>query len=379
LEIQPELCEFWSQKLIKFLDLAAVNAQYSEELKSAANRVIGSGYYINGPETEAFNQEFADFCGVKYCIGVASGLDALTIVLNAWKHLGLISNGDEVIVPGNTFVASALAISENNLKPVFVEPCPNSFNITIESINKAISKRTKVIMPVHLYGQMAPMKEIMEIAQENNLLVLEDAAQAHGALLNCKKSGGWGHAAGFSFYPGKNFGALGDAGAITTDDVELASVVRTIANYGSMQKYHHHIQGKNSRLDEMQAAFLRVKLAYLALETAKRQQIASEYILQLKNPKITLPICHDKLSHVWHLFVIKSTAREELQKYLHKNGISTLIHYPIAVHKQKAYEKYNSQKLPICEHLQEIVISIPISPILANEDQQKIIAMINQF
>ena len=365
--------------MIKFLDLAAVNAQYTEQLKRAANRVIDSGYYINGPEVEAFNQEFADYCGVNHCIGVASGLDALTIVLSAWKHLGLISDGDEVIVPGNTFVASALAISENNLKPIFVEPCPESFNITVESINKAISKRTKVIMPVHLYGQMAPMKEIMDIAQENNLLVLEDAAQAHGAQLSGKKSGGWGHGAGFSFYPGKNLGALGDAGAITTDDAELASVVRTIANYGSEQKYHHHIQGKNSRLDEMQAAFLRVKLAYLDIDTAKRQQIASDYILQLKNPKITLPVCYNRLSHAWHLFVIKSTKREELQKYLHENGIGTLIHYPIAVHKQKTYEKYNIQKLPICEHLQEIVISIPISPVLGDEDLQKIIAVINHF
>lgn len=365
--------------MIKFLDLAAVNAQYSEQLKIAASRVIDSGYYINGPEVEAFNQEYANYCGVKYCIGVASGLDALTLVLCAWKHLGLISDGDEVIVPGNTFVASALAISENNLKPVFVEPCPESFNLTVESINKAISKRTKVIMPVHLYGQMAPMKEIMEIAQKNNLLVLEDAAQAHGALLNGKKSGGWGHAAGFSFYPGKNLGALGDAGAITTNNCELALLIRTIANYGSEKKYHHRIQGKNSRLDEMQAAFLRVKLGYLASETAKRQQIASDYILQIKNPKIRLPICHNKQSHVWHLFVVKSTKREELQKYLHENGISTLIHYPIAVHKQKAYEKHNGEKLPICEHLQDIVISLPISPMLGNEEQQKIISVINQF
>lgn len=365
--------------MIKFLDLTAVNAQYSEQLKCAANRVIDSGYYINGPEVDAFNQEYADFCGVKHCIGVASGLDALAIVLRAWKHLGLISDGDEVIVPGNTFIASALAISENNLIPVFVEPCPDSFNITIESINNAISTKTKVIMPVHLYGQMAPMKEIMKIAEKNNLLVLEDAAQAHGARLNDRKSGAWGDAAGFSFYPGKNFGALGDAGAITTNNSKLASLVRSIANYGSEQKYLHHIQGRNSRLDEMQAALLRVKLAYLASEIAKRQVIAKNYSILIKNTKIALPFCHDKLSHVWHLFVLKSNNRDELQKYLLENGVSTLIHYPIAVHKQKAYEKYNSQQLPICEHLQQTVMSIPISPVLRDEEQEKIILMINQF
>lgn len=365
--------------MIKFLDLAAINAQYSKQLKDAAIRVIDSGYYINGPEVDAFNSEFAAFCGVKHCVSVASGLDALALVLRAWKHMGLLTDGDEVILPGNTFIASALAISENGLKPVFVEPCPDNFNITEESILKAISSRTKVIMPVHLYGQMAPMQKIMAIAKQRNLLVLEDAAQAHGAELEGKKSGGWGDAAGFSFYPGKNLGALGDAGAITTNNSELACLLYTLANYGSEKKYHHTIVGKNSRLDEMQAALLRVKLRFLQTETDKRRRIAKGYIEQIKQPKITLPTCDIEQGHVWHLFVIKSDNRESLQEYLHHHGVSTLIHYPIAVHKQKAYAQYNQQHLPICEALQDSILSIPISPILEPEEQQKVISTINQF
>ncbi|MBU2249587.1 MAG: DegT/DnrJ/EryC1/StrS family aminotransferase, partial [Gammaproteobacteria bacterium] len=344
--------------MIPFLDLKAINAQYRDELVEAAARVIDSGWYIQGTEVKAFEQEFAEYCGTKHCIGVANGLDALTLTLRAWKELGKLKEGDEVIVPANTYIASILAITENRLVPVLVEPDIATYNICPINAEAAVTEKTRAILPVHLYGQMADMPAIMDIAKRHNLLVLEDSAQAHGASINGIKAGNWGHASGFSFYPGKNLGALGDAGAITTSDDELAQTIRALGNYGSHKKYENLYQGVNSRLDEMQAAMLRVKLRHLDVEIALRRKVAAAYIAGINNSAITLPIEHSTLnieryeSHVWHLFVIRTEHRDQLQVYLRENEVQILIHYPIAPHAQEAYaNKFNDYELPITERI----------------------------
>lgn len=364
---------------IDFLDLKAINAQYKEELQQACFRVIESGWYIMGEELKQFELEFADYCGTKYCIGVANGLDALILVLRAWKEMGLLIDGDEVIVPANTYIASILAISENNLKPVLVEPNAKTFNLEPQKVKEAITTRTKAILPVHLYGQISPMQELLSIAKAHNLLVLEDCAQSHGAEINGVKAGAWGDAAGFSFYPGKNLGALGDAGAITTNDEALADTLRALRNYGSHKKYENIYRGVNSRLDEIQAALLRVKLKYLDHETKLRQNIAQKFISGIKNPKISLPVIQTEKEHVWHLFVVKCVEREELQRYLAGKGIQTLIHYPIPPHKQKAYEELANLELPLSEEIHKEVLSLPISPILSEDDVEYIINVLNDF
>jgi dTDP-4-amino-4,6-dideoxygalactose transaminase len=302
--------------MIPFLDLKAINNQYSEALKEACSRVIDSGWYIMGNELSSFENEFAEYCGSKHCIGVANGLDALVLTLRAWKELGKLKEGDEVIVPANTYIASILAISENNLTPVLVEPDAGTFNLTSKSIEKAITDKTKVILPVHLYGQISPMKDIMQLAKRHNLLVLEDCAQAHGAMIDGKKAGTWGDAGAFSFYPGKNLGALGDAGAVTTDDNELLDILSALRNYGSHEKYKNKYKGVNSRLDEIQAAMLRVKLSYLARETKARQAIAKLYLEGINNPLLKLPEISTIEGHVWHLFVIQTAQRDKLVEYL---------------------------------------------------------------
>lgn len=370
--------------MIPFLDLKSINNQYQNELKEACDRVIDSGWYIMGKELEKFEHNFSVYCGTKYTIGVANGLDALTLVLRAWKKLGKIKAGDEVIVQANTYIASVLAITENDLIPVLVEPDNTTYNLSIENIKAAITDKTKVILPVHLYGQISPMPEIMAIAQEHNLLVLEDCAQSHGASIDSKKAGNWGHAAGFSFYPGKNLGALGDAGAITTNDDQLAETIQALRNYGSHKKYLNIYQGVNSRLDEIQAAMLNVKLKYLDNETFIRQKIALTYLQNIKNPLIELPLNievykNNQQSHVWHLFVIKTKHREILKNYLSDKKIQTLIHYPTPPHQQQAYKQYNSLSLPITEELHEEVLSLPISPIIKKEEVEYIINTINGF
>lgn len=365
--------------MIPFLDLKAINGQYAFELKEATARVIDSGWYITGNELKSFEREFADYCGTKHAIGVANGLDALVLVLRAWKELGKLSEGDEVIVPANTYIASVLAITENKLKPVFVEPDESTFNLCPEKVKAAISVRTKAILPVHLYGLISPMPELMAIASEHNLLVLEDCAQAHGAKINDKKSGNWGHAAGFSFYPGKNLGALGDAGAITTNDDELAEVLLALRNYGSHKKYENIYQGVNSRLDEIQAAMLRVKLTHLSTETKLRQNIAEYYKTNINNPLVTLPTWDNIEQHVFHLFVIKVVEREKFQDYLSENGVQTLIHYPIPPHKQQAYSEFNSISLPVTESIHAQVVSIPISPCLELDDVKEVVRIINSY
>lgn len=370
--------------MINFLELKSINNQYQQELKDACSRVIDSGWYIMGKELESFEQNFSDYCGAKYTIGVANGLDALTLVLRAWKELGKLKTGDEVIVQANTYIASVLAITENDLVPVFVEPDTNTYNLSIEGIKSAITDKTKVILPVHLYGQISPMPEIMAIAQQHGLLVLEDCAQSHGASIEGKKAGDWGDAAGFSFYPGKNLGALGDAGAITTNDDELAKTLQALRNYGSHQKYLNLYQGVNSRLDEIQAAMLNVKLKYLDNETLIRQKVALTYLENLNNPLIKLPLTADEYrnnqqSHVWHLFVIATSHRDLLQKHLIEQGVQTLIHYPTPPHKQQAYSQYRNLSLPLTEKIHNEVLSIPISPTLTNNDILTIVQACNSF
>lgn len=370
---------------IPFLDLKAINAQYADELKQACSRVIDSGWYLQGAELKSFEQNFATYCGTKHCIGVANGLDALILTLRAWKELGKLKEGDEVIVPANTYIASILAITQNNLTPVLVEPNEQSYNLCPKNLRKAITVKTKVILVVHLYGQLAPMPEIMSVAKEHNLLVLEDSAQAHGAEINGKKSGNWGDASGFSFYPGKNLGALGDAGAVTTNDDELAQTIRALGNYGSHKKYENLYQGTNSRLDEIQAAMLNVKLKRLAAETQRRREIAIAFTQGINNSAIVLPIAKDitqaeKIQqHVFHLYVIRTQHREALQKYLAEQGVQTLVHYPIPPHKQQAYKEWKNQSYPVSESLHQKVLSLPISPMMTDSQIDRVISICNEY
>ncbi|MBO1255249.1 DegT/DnrJ/EryC1/StrS family aminotransferase [Alteromonas sp. 5E99-2] len=365
--------------MIPFLNLKEINQKYEQELKDACSRVINSGWYIMGEELLGFEKEFSTFCGTNHTIGVASGLDALSLVLRAWIELGKLKAGDEVIVQANTYIASILSITENNLIPVFVDPDPFSLNLDPHKLKAAITEKTKVILPVHLYGLLSPMSEIMAIAKDFNLLVLEDCAQAHGAKESGKLAGSWGDAAAFSFYPGKNLGALGDGGAIVTDNDELAHLLRALRNYGSHKKYEHSYLGVNSRLDEIQAAMLRVKLKYLSDETVSRRDVASRYLSGIVNTKIQLPQDPIPLSHVWHLFVVQTEYRTKLQEFLSSEGIQTQIHYPIPPNKQQAYKKWSNLSLPISEKLHQRVLSLPIAPNLENDEVEYIIKTVNQF
>lgn len=366
--------------MVDFLNLKKINNRVADELKAACSKVIDSGWYIQGNELHQFEENFAQYCGVNYAIGVANGLDALILVLRAWKEMGELCDGDEVIVPANTYIASILAVTENNLIPVLVEPDPETYNISPENIEKAVTSKTKVIIPVHLYGQLSPMIEIKAIAEKYNLLILEDSAQAHGANINGKMAGNWGDAAGFSFYPGKNLGALGDAGAITTNNSELASVLMALRNYGSHQKYQNKYKGVNSRLDEIQAAMLSVKLKYLDIDNQIRRYIAERYLSEIECKQIILPKLSDiKTDHVWHLFVIRTKERQELQNYLTKKGIQTLIHYPTAPHQQEAYKELRETHLPTTESIHNEVLSLPIDPTMSEEDVSLVIKAINEF
>lgn len=365
--------------MIPFLDLKGLNTQYKEELIEACIKVIDSGWYIQGNECREFDKEFAKYCGSKYAIGVANGLDALILILKAYKQMGLIKTGDEIIVPANTYIATILAISDNNLTPVLVEPELETFLIDPKKIEDKITSKTKAIMVVHLYGQTCNMDEINKIAKKYNLKVIEDSAQAHGAYYKEKRVGNLGDASGFSFYPGKNLGALGDGGAVTTDDEELAHIIKALGNYGSHKKYENIYKGTNSRLDEIQAAMLRVKLKYLNKEIEQRRLIADFYLEGIKNEHIMLPKLNNRTSHVWHLFVIRVKNRNKFQKYLSDNNIQTLIHYPIAPHNQEAYKELNSFSFPITEKIHDEVISLPISGIHSLSDIKKIIQVVNDF
>jgi dTDP-4-amino-4,6-dideoxygalactose transaminase len=370
--------------MILFQDLKIINFQYKQEVIKSFKRIYDSGWYIKGEEVKCFEEEFTKYCGTKYCIGVANGLDALNLILRAWKEQGKIKDGDEVIVPANTYIASILAITENRLTPVLVDPDENTYNLCPIRTRSAINKKTKVILVVHLYGQLSPMPEIMDLANEHNLLVLEDSAQAHGAELQGIKSGNWGNAAAFSFYPTKNLGAFGDAGAVTTNDHELAEMIKIISNYGSKKKYENLYMGVNSRLDEIHAAILRVKLKNLDTSNIIRRKIAKNYLNNIHNNLIKLPASSNfdpsKLAnHVFHLFVIRTKNRDRFQKYLLDAGIETIIHYPIPAHKQKCFKNFNHKHLPLTEKISDEVVSLPLYPSLNNKDISRIIDVVNNY
>lgn len=364
--------------MIKFLDLNTCNNKYRHEIADEITQVLDSGRYINGNKVANFEREFSDYCGVNHCIGVGNGLDALTLVLRAWVELGYLQAGDEVLVPANTFIASMMAITANQLVPVFVEPDPITFNLCPKNIEFALTSKTKAVMVVHLYGRLAPMPEIMKFAKQHSLLVIEDAAQAHGARLGEKRAGSWGDAAGFSFYPGKNLGAIGDAGAVVTNDPLLASTVRMLGNYGSEKKYQHKLKGVNSRMDELQAAVLSVKLADLDNCNDKRRDVASGYVRGIVNPCIkTFPI--GSFDHVYHLFVVRSQQRDGLASFLNSCGIETLIHYPLPPHHQAAYSEFRDLNLPITTSIHSEILSLPISPIMTASQIEYIVASCNSF
>jgi dTDP-4-amino-4,6-dideoxygalactose transaminase len=372
--------------MIKFLDLQKINAQYADELKQVAADVIDSGWFLMGNQLSSFENKLANYVGAAHAIGVANGLDALRLILKAYIDMGIMNEGDEVIVPANTYIASLLAISDNHLKPVLVEPNKNSYNLDIDLIEQHITPKTKAIMVVHLYGQVCWSNELSALAKKCNLKIIEDNAQAIGATWNGIKTGNLGDAAGFSFYPGKNLGALGDAGAVTTNDTALAEQVRALGNYGSKQKYVNEFQGLNSRLDEIQAAFLEVKLKHIDTENQYRRKLAATYLNGITNPNIQLPVPNNMAfnpaenpEHVWHLFVIRHPRRNELQEYLTKNGIQTLIHYPIPPNKQLAYKELNALDFPITNDIHDTVLSLPLSPVLSEEEVASVIHALNSF
>jgi dTDP-4-amino-4,6-dideoxygalactose transaminase len=366
--------------MIKFLDLQKVNQQYAAELKIIAAKVIDSGWYLLGDRVKIFENDLTKYIQVPNAIGVANGLDALRLILRGYIVLGLMKEGDEVIVPANTYIASVLAITDNNLVPVFVEPDPETYNIDISKIENQITSRTKAIMVVHLYGRVCWSYELENIAIKYQLKIIEDNAQAIGASWKGIKTGALGDAAGFSFYPGKNLGALGDAGAVTTKDDLLAQTIRALANYGSHLKYENKYQGLNSRLDEIQAAFLSVKLKYIDSENTYRRLVAIRYITEIKDDAILLPqLPDDENEHVWHLFIIQSNERDLFQENCFKNNIQTLIHYPIPPHKQEAYKNFNNLSFPLTEAIHNRVLSLPISPVIAEDEIDYIIQSMNSI
>jgi dTDP-4-amino-4,6-dideoxygalactose transaminase len=366
--------------MIKFLDLQKINLFHQQEIEDRLLKVFRSGWYLLGNEVKTFENNLSKYIGTQHAIGVANGLDALRLILQAYIKMGVMQEGDEIIVPANTYIASVLAISDNGLIPVLVEPDPLSFNIDIAKIEEKITSRTKGIMLVHLYGRVVFSEELKALVAKHELKIVEDNAQSIGAEWNGTKTGNLGNAAGFSFYPGKNLGALGDAGAVTTSDGELAKTIRSLANYGSNQKYINIHQGLNSRLDELQAAVLDVKLKYIDVENQRRRAIANQYLANIKNPSFILPEqpAADG-EHVWHLFVIRTAERERLQTYLTENAVQTLIHYPIPPHKQEAYKELNHLSFPVTEKIHTDVLSLPISPVISDEEVKKVIQLLNKF
>lgn len=366
--------------MIKFLDLQKVNARFEIEFKKEFQKFLESGYYILGNGVSEFETNYARYCGTKYSIGVSNGLDALVLIFKGYIQLGKLKKGDEIIVPANTFIASVLAILEAGLKPVFVEPNIKTFNIEVLEIKKHISKKTKGILSVHLYGQLSDMLAINNLAKAHDLLVIEDAAQAHGATsVNGKRAGNLGNAAAFSFYPAKNLGALGDGGAITTNNEELAIIIKQLRNYGTVSKYKNELLGVNNRLDEIQALFLNVKLKYLDRDNEQRRAIANRYLNEIINTNISLPYYDRSQNHVFHQFVMLVNNRSDFITYLKSKGVEASIHYPIPPHKQQALIMYKDLKLPITEQIHDTCVSLPISPVMSSQEQTKIINIINSF
>ena len=365
--------------MIKFLDLQKINSQYVDELKQVAAEVIDSGWYLLGERVKQFETELAAFQGGGKTVAVANGLDALRLIFKAYIEMGVMQKGDEIIVPANTYIASILAITDNDLVPVLVEPNLDTYNLNFDLIESKITSKTKAIMVVHLYGRVCWSNQLDVLSKKFQLKIIEDNAQAIGAKWNGIRTGNLGDAAGFSFYPGKNLGALGDSGAVTTKDPELAKTIRALANYGSQQKYVNDYIGLNSRMDEIQAAFLSVKLKHIVEENARRQEIANYYITNINNPKIAMPGGGETNEHVWHLFVVRNNEREKFQQYLLNNGIQTLIHYPIPPHKQNCYHYLNHLSLPITEKIHNEVLSLPMSPIMVKEEVEKLVEILNNF
>tara|TARA_B100000900_G_C20591828_1_gene721908 strand:- start:1652 stop:2731 length:1080 start_codon:yes stop_codon:yes gene_type:complete len=359
-----------------------LNSQYQSEIEEACIKVIRSGHYILGKECKKFEKEFSDYCGTNHCIGVGNGLDALTLILIAFKELGFFKDDDEILVPSNTYIASILAITRAKLVPILIEPDIDTYLIDPSRIEEKITKKTKAILPVHLYGLTCDMDKINNLAKKYDLKVIEDSAQSHGAVYRNKRSGNLGNASAFSFYPAKNLGALGDGGAITTNDDNLYEILTALSNYGSQKKYENKFKGINSRLDEIQSSILRIKLKHLDSEIDRRRKVADFYLKEINNDKIILPKGLDKISNsssVWHLFVIRTEERESLQKHLLKNDIETLIHYPIPPHKQIAYKEWNHLKYPISEKIHNEVLSLPISSVQSFENTLKVVEMVNKF
>jgi dTDP-4-amino-4,6-dideoxygalactose transaminase len=367
--------------MIKFLDLLKINEQHKGDIKIAIDKVFDSGWYIQGQSLKNFEREYADYCGSKHCVGVANGLDALVLILRAYIELGVLEPGDEILVPSNTYIASILSVSQNYLVPVLVEPELSSYNLDPAAIEAKITSKTKAILVVHLYGQLADMTRINAVAARHGLKVIEDGAQSHGAVSeNGRRSGSLSDACGHSFYPGKNLGALGDGGAVTTDDDKLADVIRALGNYGSHKKYYNLYKGVNSRLDELQAAILSVKLPFLDAENDHRRRIAKRYVSEIRNEAIMLPVIpENEGAHVWHLFVVRVNNRAAFQQYLTDNGVQSLIHYPVPPHKQEAYKEWKNQEFPISEKIHQEVISLPISPIMTDEEVTKVISCLNSY
>lgn len=366
--------------MIPFLDLKAVTAQYGEEIREAATRVIDSGWYLLGEAVAQFENDYARYIGTRHCVGVANGLDALTLIYRAYIEMGVMQSGDEVIVPANTYIASILALTENGLKPVLVEPDIHTLEIDDRLIEQAITPRTRSVMIVHLYGRCAYTEHIAQLCRKYRLKLVEDNAQAHGCMYHQgQRTGSLGDAAGHSFYPGKNLGALGDGGAMTTNDDELAATVRALANYGSSRKYVFKYQGRNSRLDELQAAVLRVKLRYLDHDNERRRQIARRYEQGISNPLITLPARTADAENVYHLFPIFTPRRDALQQYLCVHGVETLVHYPIPPHQQRCYAEWHHLSLPITERISREELSLPMSPALADDEVDEVIRLVNEF
>lgn len=361
--------------MIKFLDLKKINNRYREEIASRIKDILDKGWYLQGEENENFTKNFANFCGTKFALGVANGLDALNLIIKAYGF----GNGDEIIVPANTYIATILAISENGCIPILVEPDIKTYNINPDSIEEKITTKTKAIMVVHLYGQAVQMEKIWKLAKKYNLKIIEDSAQAHGAIYQENRTGNLGDASGFSFYPGKNLGCMGDGGAVTTNDEELFNKIKAIANYGSDRKYHHIYKGVNSRLDEIQAAVLDVKLKHLDSDNNKRREISKYYRENIKNSKIILPETYDEKSHVWHIFAVRTQNRDEFQKYLTEKGIQTIIHYPTPPHKQGAYKEWNNLSFPITEEIHNTILSLPISPVMTDSEIEKVVEVVNEF
>lgn len=365
--------------MVKFLDLQAVTAKYADEIQAAVKRVVDSGWYLQGAENKRFERNYAQYTGTRHAVGCANGLDALLWIFRAYIEMGVMSPGDQIIVPANTYIASILAITENGLVPVLVEPRLDTYQIDEQEIEKAITPHSKGVLIVHLYGQCAYTDKIGEICKRHGLKLIEDNAQAHGCRFAGKRTGSLGNAAGHSFYPGKNLGAFGDAGAVTTDDEALAETIRTLANYGSSKKYVFKYTGRNSRLDEIQAAVLDVKLSHLEEDIAARKQVARYYVEHIHNPRIVLPKIDDWDAHVFHIFPIRSAERDRLQEYLTQRSIQTIIHYPIPPHKQECYKEWNEMTFPITEKIHAEELSLPMSPVMTREEMQEVAETINDF